>query len=321
MRYFVRIVEMGSLSKASQSLHVAQPALSQQVAKLEDEIGKPLLIRSSKGVSPNEAGEALYHHARLILRQFDQAMTIARSENGTITGVASVGLPATTIASVGLQLVKRVREKFPGIALNVVEAMSGHIDHLMRQNRLDLAVLFNRDMPTDLTVEPLMVEELFLILAEDSPYLAGRTHVTMAEMVQVPLILPTSDHGLRKRIEAEFESRALRPAVIAEIDSLSLLMNCVHANIGGTIKPMGAIMQEGQKGRAYRWLRVEDAQLRRSNYLYSLPPQSLSSAATAVAHELHIVVDELIADQRLTGFLPHPAADAPVSLEEAEELV
>ncbi len=306
MRYFVKIVELGSLSRASQILHVAQPALSQQIAKLEDEVGKPLLIRSSKGVTPNEAGQALYHHARLILRQFEQAMTIARSENGQITGVASIGLPATTVAAVGLPLVRRLREKYPGISLNVVEAMSGHLDHLIRENRLDLAVLFTRDMPADLTGEALMVEELFLILAEDSPLLPGRQSVTMAEMAQVPLILPTAAHGLRKRIEAEFESRALMSNVVAEIDSLSLLMNCVHDNIGGTIKPLGAILQECQRGRRYRCLRVEDAQLRRSNYLYALPPEALSSAATAVAHELRVVVDELIADKSLDGFLPRP---------------
>lgn len=306
LRYFVRIVELGSLSKASRSLHIAQPALSQQVAKLEDEVGKPLLVRSSKGVTANETGQALYHHARLILRQFEQAMTIARSDNGAITGVASIGLPATTVAAVGLPLVKRVRAKYPGISINVVEAMSGHIDHLIRQNRLDLAVLFTRDLPSELSVEALMVEELFLILPADSAILPGRKEVTMAEMSGVPLILPTSDHGLRKRIEAEFESRALGLHVVAEIDSLSLLMNCVNDHIGATIKPMGAIIQECQRGRQYRCLRVSDAQLRRSNYLYSLPPEALSFAATAVAHELRIVVDDLVASNAWEGFLPRP---------------
>ncbi|WP_068118761.1 LysR substrate-binding domain-containing protein [Tropicimonas marinistellae] len=318
LRYFAKIVELGSLSKASQVLHIAQPALSQQLAKLEDEVGKQLLIRSPKGVTPNEAGQALYHHARLILRQFDQAMTIARSDNGEIKGVATIGLPATTVAAVGLPLVKRVREKFPGISINVVEAMSGHLDHLIRQNRLDLAVLFTRDMPSDLSVEPLMVEELFLILPDSSELLPGRTELTMEEMSKVPLILPTADHGLRKRIEAEFESRALFPNVVAEIDSLSLLMNCVNDHIGGTVKPMGAIIQETQRGRKFRCLRVSDAQLRRSNFLYSLPPDSLSSAATVVANELRIVIDKLVKGGEWQGFLPRPepAPDTPEVLGE-----
>lgn len=306
LRYFVRIVDVGSFSKASQTLHVAQPALSQQIAKLEDFIGKPLLVRSSKGVTPNESGLALYHHARLILRQFDQAMTIARSDHGEITGVVSIGLPATTVAAIGLPLIKRARAAYPGISINVVEGMSGHLEHLIRQNQLDLAVLFARDLVADLSVEALMVEELFLILPEDSDILPGRTELSMEEAAGVPLILPTSSHGLRRRIEAEFESRALTAQVVAEIDSLSLLMNCVNDNIGGTIKPMGAIIQEQRRGRAFRSLRFSDAQLRRSNYLYSLAPGAISSAASAIAAELRLVVDELLASEDWDGFLPRP---------------
>ena len=77
LRYFTQIVESGSLSKASRQLFIAQPALSQQLSKLEDEVGKPLLKRSSRGVAPTENGLALYHHARFMLRQLEQAMSIA----------------------------------------------------------------------------------------------------------------------------------------------------------------------------------------------------------------------------------------------------
>ncbi len=309
LRYFVRIVELGSLSKASKTLHVAQPALSQQIAKLEAHVGKPLLIRSSKGVTPNETGRELYHQARLVLRQLDQALTIARADKGAITGIVSIGLPATTVAAIGLPLVQRVRARYPGISINVVEAMSGHLDHLIRENQLDLAVLFSRDLPAELSVEALMVEELFLIMPEGSDVLPGRSTVTMAEAAQLPLILPTSSHGLRRRIEAEFESRALSPRVVAEIDSLSLLMNCVTDGMGVTIKPMGAIIQEGRRGRKYRYLRFCDAQLRRSNYLYSLPPEALSSAAALVAGELRDTVNDLVSGAEGNGFLPRPNAE------------
>ena len=74
LRYFVQIVESGSLAKASRQLFIAQPALSQQMARLEDEVGKPLLLRSSRGVTPTENGSALYHHAKFMLRQLDQAL-------------------------------------------------------------------------------------------------------------------------------------------------------------------------------------------------------------------------------------------------------
>jgi len=74
LRYFTQIVESGSLSKASRQLFIAQPALSQQLSKLEAEVGKPLLNRSSRGVAPTDNGLALYHHARFMLRQLEQAV-------------------------------------------------------------------------------------------------------------------------------------------------------------------------------------------------------------------------------------------------------
>jgi LysR family tcuABC transcriptional regulator len=250
LRYFAQIVESGSLSKASRQLFIAQPALSQQVSKLEGEVGKPLLNRSSRGVAPTENGLALYHHARFMLRQLDQALSIARQESGAVQGMVSVGLPATTVAALGLPLVRRVRERYPSIMLNVVEGMSGHLGQMMRLGQLDLAVLFASDVAFDLSVEPLLEEELFVILPKKSPLVAPRrTSIAIEEAAALPLILPTSTHGLRRRIAAEFEQRSLSARIVAEIDSLSLLMNCVHDGMGATIKPMAAVYLEGARGR------------------------------------------------------------------------
>ena len=303
LRYFIQIVESGSLSKASELLHVAQPALSQQLAKLEEEIGKPLLIRSARGVQPTENGLALYQHARFIMRQFDQTLSIARSDAGAVHGMVTIGLPATTVAAIGLALVKRIRERYPKVLINVVEGMSGHIGHLMRLGQLDLAVLFRDDVARDLRVEPLFIEELFVIVADHSGLIPAHVKaVTIEDVSEMPLILPTSSHGLRQRIEAEFENRGLSTKVVAEIDSLSLLMNCVYDDMGATIKPMGAVMLEGLRGRKWRALPVSNARFRRRNFLYSLPTERLTTAAAVVAGELKEAVAELVADGSWQGF-------------------
>jgi LysR family transcriptional regulator, regulatory protein for tcuABC len=305
LRYFTQIVESGSLSKASRQLFIAQPALSQQLSKLEDEVGKPLLNRSSRGVTPTENGLALYHHARFMLRQLDQALSIARKESGAVHGMVSVGLPATTVSALGLPLVRRVRERYPSIMLNVVEGMSGHLGQMMRMGQLDLAVLFSSDVAQDDSVDPLLEEELFVMLPKHSALVAPRrTSVTIAEAASLPLVLPTSEHGLRRRIAAEFEQRNLTPRIVAEIDSLSLLMNCVYDGIGATIKPMAAV-----------YLSVSDARLSRRNYLYSLPPQRLSTAASVVAAVLKATAVELVETGAWSGVktIPGPGvAKAPV---------
>ena len=302
LRYFAHIVESGSLSKASRELYIAQPALSQQLAKLEGEVGKPLLTRSSKGVVPTDNGMALYHHARFILRQLDQALAIARQESGSVHGMVSVGLPSTTCAAIGLPLVRRIRERYPSILLNVVEGMSGHLAQMMRMGQLDLAVLFSADAAPDASVTPLLDEELFVIVPTHGKLVSARQRgIALAHAAALPLILPTAGHGLRRRIAAEFERRGLAPHVVAEIDSLSLLMNCVYDGIGATIKPMAAILLEAARGRSWRALPVSDAELNRRNFIYALPDERLSPAARVVSAELRELAHELIDSRAWSG--------------------
>jgi len=311
LRYFAQIVESGSLSKASRQLFIAQPALSQHISKLESEVGKPLLNRSSKGVAPTDNGLALYHHARFMLRQLDQALSIARQESGAMQGMVSVGLPATTVSALGLPLVRRIRERYPNILINVVEGMSGHLGQMMRMGQLDLAVLFSSDVAPDVSVDPLLEEELFVMLPKHSGLVPQRrSSITIAEAAALPLILPTSSHGLRQRIAAEFEQRSLVAQVVAEIDSLSLLMTCVYDGMAATIKPMAAIYLEGARGKQWRALSISDARMSRRNYLYSLPPQRLSVAAAAVAAEVKQTALDLMESGDWTGVQPLGAAVA-----------
>jgi LysR family tcuABC transcriptional regulator len=312
LRYFAQIVESGSLSKASRQLFIAQPALSQHIAKLEREVGKPLLTRSSKGVAPTDNGLALYHHARFMLRQLDQALSIARKESGAVQGMVSIGLASTTMSALGLPLVRRVREHYPSIVLNVVEGMSGHLGQMLRMSQLDLAVLFAADVARDFSVEALLEEELFVMLPRHSALVPPRrASLAIAHAAALPLFLPTMAHGLRRRIAAEFERRNLNAKIVAEIDSLALLMTCVYDGMGATIQPMAAIQLDQQRGRQWRALSISDATMSRRNYLYSLPPQRLSAAAAAVAAELKQTAFELIKSGGWTGVQPVASQISP----------
>jgi len=312
LRYFAQIVESGSLSKASRQLLVAQPALSQHIANLEAEVGKPLLHRSPKGVAPTDNGLALYHHARFMLRQLDQALSIARKESGEVQGMVSVGLAATTLSALGLPLVRRVRERYPSILLNVIEGMSGHLGQMLRTNQLDLAVLFAADVARDFIVEPLLEEELFVMLPKTSGLVPPRrASLTLAQAAALPLFLPTMAHGLRRRIAAEFERRNLSAKIVGEIDSLALSMGVVYDDMGATIQPMAAIHLEAQRGRQWRALSVSDARMMRRNYLYSAPPQRQSAAAAAVAAELKRTALELMESGTWRGVRPVTSEISP----------
>src|SRR5687767_5774870 len=110
LKYFVKIVDVGSLTQAAEVLHVAQPALSQQLATLEGEFKQQLLLRTQKGVMPTEAGKALYRHAQIILRQFNQAQADVLNAGRTLSGQVSVGMaPGTAASALALPLLKMVQ--------------------------------------------------------------------------------------------------------------------------------------------------------------------------------------------------------------------
>jgi LysR family tcuABC transcriptional regulator len=295
LRYFVGIVDSGSLTKASRLLCIAQPALSQQLSKLEAEVGRLLLHRSAKGVVPTDNGLALYHQARLMLRQQEQALTIARQDGGGLRGMVSLGLPATTLHAMGLPLVRQVRSRHPGVLLNVVEGTSGNLEQMMRLGQLDLAVLFDLDALPESTAVELLEEELFLLLPHASALVRpGLDALSLQAVARLPLILPTGSHGLRRRVAAEFDRLGLVPNLVAEIDSFALLMDCVRDGLGVTIKPMSAVSQAGRPAPGWRALRIADVEITRRNYVYAARTEAASTAALAVAREIHSVAAALV---------------------------
>lgn len=318
LRYFVQIVESGSLAKASRQLFIAQPALSQQMARLEDEVGKPLLVRSSRGVTPTENGTALYHHAKFMLRQLDQAVSVARQDTAALSGRVTLGLAPTTNSRIGLPLVLHLKERLPGVMINVVEGLSGHLEHMTRVGQLDLAILFNQKAAAELSVEPLLEEELFVILPKSSTLVAAdRVSLKLAEVAKLSLILPSPGHGLRRRIAMEFDRANLAVDAVAEIDSLPLLMQCIAEGMGATIKPMAAVHALGDTPDLWRALPISDAQFTRTNFLYSLPPEKLSHVASVVRDELKLLVARLIDEGEWQGVRMIDVAPAAASAEPA----
>jgi LysR family tcuABC transcriptional regulator len=289
------------LAKASRQLFIAQPALSQNMARLEGEVGKPLLIRSSRGVAPTENGMALYHHAKFMLRQLEQAISVARQESSVLRGRVSLGLAPSTNCQLGLPLMRHMRQRLPGVLVSVVEGLSDHLEHMTRLGQLDLAILFRSKAAAEHSVEPLLDEEMFVMLPADSPLVAPeRGTLTLAEVAKLPLVLPSPGHGLRRRISMEFERVNIEIDPVAEIDSLPLLMRCLADGMGVTIKPMSAI--HAVHGPHYwRALPISDAHMVRPNLLYALPEEKLSPAAAAVRQEAIDLVRQMVKEGAWTG--------------------
>lgn len=247
LRYFVRVVEQASISRAAQSLHMAQPSLSQRMRELEEDVGVPLLQRHSGGVRPTEAGRMVADRARAILRLVDNMVSEAQSAGREPVGQVIVGLPTTMALHLTLPLVQIVQQRYPKIRLRVAEGMSGHIQEWVLSGRLDIAVLYTGEPVPGLAIDDLVTEDLCLVSALD-PALAGQP-VDSADLVQYPLVLPSPDHGLRRSIEAGWRRLDQPLNVTAEVDSLVHLKRLAMDSGLHTILPAAACRDEVEAGR------------------------------------------------------------------------
>ncbi len=282
LRYFVRIVELGSMSRAALDLDLVQSALSQQISRLEGELSTRLLQRSSKGVVPTEAGLAFFREAQLALRHTEQAVRAAQQSR--LSGTVSVGLASTTAAVLGVPLMRAMRERYADVRLHLVESMSGHLTSMLNSRQLDLAVLFDTGVARRWSVMPLLEEKLYLMSARPpgaaaTPKASASTR--MAKLKGVPLILPTEAHGLRSTLDAAFARANIKPQLVAEIDSLTMLMDAVGAGLGSTVQPWAALARVQNAEQCLQWSEISDAQVHRSNALCSLSDDELSPAALA----------------------------------------
>lgn len=242
LQAFVKIVDIGSLTRASAILHIAQPALSQQIIALESQFGKKLLIRSKQGVVPTEAGRALYRHAQMILRQLDQAQADISTSGNVVAGSVSVGLaPFSTASVLALPLLQTVRARYPNILLHINENFGGVISEMIMTGKLDVAFIYDAGPIRGVTFEPLLNENLFVVAPlSQVEHLEGKDEITVQQLAELDLMLPTGIHTVRKVVDTTFRRVGLSPKLIAEIESLSTMARAISAGIGSTILPWSA---------------------------------------------------------------------------------
>ena len=299
LRYFVRIVELGSISGAAQDLELVQSALSQQISRLESELSTRLLQRSPKGVTPTEAGLAFFHEAQLVLRHAEQAVRAA--QQARLTGSVSVGMAPTTAAVLGLPLLRAMRERYPDVRLHVVESLSGHLTAMLNARQLDLAMLFDSQAGRRLSVMPLLEEKLFLIESRREAGSPTRKRLSVAQLAGLPLILPTGSHGLRSTLESAFARAKFKPKVIAEIDSLAMLMDAVDSGLGCTLQPWAAVARFADAGQRFVLTELRDPLALRASALCSLSDDELSPAALAARVVLADCAREAVQSGRWVG--------------------
>ncbi len=303
LRYFVAIVEHGSLSRAARGLHIAQPALTQQIHLLEDELGAHLLHRSPRGVLPTEVGRKFYDHALAILKQVADCKSGILAFASHPAGAVAIGIPQSVSGILALPLLKAARARYPDISIQLTEELSGNLTEQLRTGRINLSILFDDGQLGGFATIPMVDEKMLFVTAPNSRFAPPRASLTLARALSAPLILPSIQHGVRPRIEQLARAAGVELANVMEINSVSILKSALMADLGPTIQAAAPLMPElGLHGlRAYE---IRGAKVSRRIALCASKEIPQTSAAAAIARLMLDVVAELCR----SGGWPHATA-------------
>ncbi|EFS7996628.1 tricarballylate utilization LysR family transcriptional regulator TcuR [Salmonella enterica] len=290
LRYFVRIIETGSMGSAAQDLDIGVSALSQQMSRLENKLAIRLLQRTSRGVTPTNAGLAFYSQAQLALRHADDAILAAREAR--LSGHVSVGMAPSTASILGIPFIHAMQENYADVRLHVVESLSGNLERMINTRQIDLAVVFQKDKILRWSARPILEEQLFLIGSHALLAALPDNPITPEQLAGIPLIMPSQGHGLRGRLDAVCQEHALNVEIVAEIDGLALLMRAVRDGLGATLQPGAAISHLDND--ALRVIGVHNPVLSRPNFLVSLSDDELTPAGLAARVVLTKVMRQLV---------------------------
>ncbi|ECI5467450.1 tricarballylate utilization LysR family transcriptional regulator TcuR [Salmonella enterica subsp. enterica] len=290
LRYFVRIIETGSMGSAAQDLDIGVSALSQQMSRLENELAIRLLQRTSRGVTPTNAGLAFYSQAQLALRHADDAILAAREAR--LSGHVSVGMAPSTASILGIPFIHAMQENYADVRLHVVESLSGNLERMINTRQIDLAIVFQKDKILRWSARPILEKQLFLIGSHALLAALPDNPITPEQLAGIPLIMPSQGHGLRGRLDAVCQEHALNVEIVAEIDGLALLMRAVRDGLGATLQPGAAISHLDND--ALRVIGVHNPVLSRPNFLVSLSDDELTPAGLAARVVLTKVMRQLV---------------------------
>jgi LysR family transcriptional regulator, regulatory protein for tcuABC len=291
LRYFVRVVELGSMGRAAADLGVVTSTLSQQISRLESELSTRLLRRTTTGIAPTDAGLAFWRQAQLALRHADEAMRVA--QQARLAGHVSVGLAPSTASVLALPFMYALRQRYPDISLRLVESLSGNLSAMLNARQLDLAVLFETDAASHPNAIPLLDERLFVIGASSLTGMPAAKKVSLKDILKLPLVMPSGTHGLRAIVSTAFAQAKCKPNIVAEVDGLAILMDVVRSGLAATIQPGAATTR--LPASEIRLAELAERGLRRRNLLASLPEDELSPAVLASRIVIRDVVRELVA--------------------------
>ncbi|WP_337181835.1 LysR substrate-binding domain-containing protein [Shinella sp.] len=253
LQVFVAVGAAGSFSKAALDLNVTQPMITRHIRGLEEELGVELFYRNGRGVVLTEAGVLLKAHADEIVERMRLAQNAVANLKSSPRGRLVLGVPPSVGTVLTVPLVKKIKNEFPHVALQVIEGFSGHILEWLIAGRIDAAVLYNSPNHPSVLTEPLADDELFLIGPAFGDMRPPHGPVDLGIFARVPMILPSRPHGLRRLIDNILTERGIYPNVEMELEAMPSTLLLVEEGAGFTVLPYASVHILAEAGRVEVW--------------------------------------------------------------------
>ena len=319
LSYFLVLAEHGSISAAAAALSMAQPSVSENIAKLESKLEVKLAIRGTRGIQLTEAGMALAKRGSEIVSSVDALVEEIRQLGGEPRGPISVGIPPSLSILLSVPLLETIHSEHPLVRLHIAEAMSGDILDWINADRIDIGCVYEMSDSRPYSFKPLLTEELFLVTAPDNwggPIGAdgmALSPISASRLQELPLVLTSATHGARKLQEKFSRSIGVQFNVVAEIDSLPHIIEMVSRASAYTILSHGAVLSQVAAG-TLALVPIEEPTIRRTAYMVRKRAKPVTRASIVVESCIESIIREMVDRYKLKAVLPDTGrtGEAPV---------
>jgi len=299
--YFVSLFEEGSTTRAARRMNVVQPALSMQIAKLEEELKQKLFERTSQGMIPTSAGETAYRLFAPILRDLSEAKQQVINRSSTVRGRIAVGMVASVASSVLARSLSSFATQYPEVEVSACDGYSSVLMEGVRAGSLDFAILNKGRRRSELPTIDMLDEEMVVVTSAASARQLG-SPLTFRDLANLPLILPSKRNGLRLIVDKIAEDEDVELSIRLEVDSVAAIEELVRHSDWATVLPAIAVGRGLQEG-TLRAHRIVAPRVTRQIVCVHNPRRPLSAAARLF---IEVMTAELAAGAEI---LRTPAGD------------
>lgn len=301
LKLLVSVADHASFTRAATKTGMTQSALSRQIQRLEREFNAPLLYRDGRGVKLTDAGRKLVGLAKQTFQSIDALKEELLVANSRFRGTVTLGLPPSFGSAISAALVRRFTKEYPEAQLRVVVAFSGALADWLEGGRIDVAVLYDVHRSATLLVTPLLTE--FLYLVEAASGAAAAETAKASELGVGTFVVPSSENGMRKIVNAAASRLNVDIKIVAEVDSLDATKELVETGKERCVLPLGAVHREVKAGRLTA-RRFDDVHMQALLVLATPLHKPVTKLASAVLQLVEKEVARFVENGVLGGVVP-----------------